>query len=233
MDNKSTLSSSKLPFNININGHETTKSNEESASEFKEYIIQSNLSLQQINKDLTQKNEELQKELSDKEDELDKEEERLRYIKGLLNNLNEVRKLSVATNQLQTEIYQKSLFLFKRVMSVEHIVYNSLVIYSRIISVFYIFSMIFNLFYRQHILNLTQIFTIIWVPHILINTYYNFVEKNEPFNIFKKGHYKLKQDIEAFQDFLKTQEKKVTEKSQEIKEIEESNLSLEHWISEV
>ena len=233
MDSNNILASSKQPFNININGHETTKSKEESASEFKEYIIQSNLNLQQINKELTQKNEELQKELSDKEDELDKEEERLRYIKGLLNNLNEVRKLSVATNQLQTEIYQKALFLFKRVMSIEHIVYNSLVIYSRIISGFYICSMIFNLFYRQHILNLTQIFTIIWVPHILINTYYNFVEKNEPFNIFKKGHYKLKQDIEAFQDFLKTQEKKVTEKSQEIKEIEESNLSLEHWISEV
>lgn len=233
MDSTSSISSSKLPFNININGGEKSNSSDEQVSEFKEYIIQSNINLQQINKELTQKNEELSKELSDKEEELDKEEERLRYIKGLLNNLNEVRKLAVSTNELETEIYQKSLILFKRVMSVEHIVYNSLVIYSRIISVFYIFSMIFNLFYRQNIINLTQIFTIIWVPHLLINTYYTYIEKNEPYNIFKEGHYKLKQDIKVFKDFSETQEKKIREKLKELKEIEESNLSLEHWLSEV
>lgn len=229
----SSLNTSKLPFNITINGSEKPLSQEEPISEFKEYIIQSNLNLQYLNKELTQKNEELSKELSDKEEELDKEEERLRYIKGLLNNLNEVRKLAVCANQLETESYQKSLLLFKRVLAVEHTVYNNLVIYSRIISGFYIFKMLLNLFYRQNITNQIQMFTIILVPHLLISIYYTFVENNEPFSIFKNGHYKLKQDIEAFQNFSDSQKKKINEKLQELKEIEESNLSLDHWISGV
>ena len=106
-------SSDKLPFSININGGDPSSSlgGENSSSEYKEYIIQNNISLQQQNQQLTEKNQELSKELSEKEDELDKEEERLRYVKGILNNLNEIKKLAVEANQLQSENYQKSLGL--------------------------------------------------------------------------------------------------------------------------
>ena len=61
-------SSDKLPFSININGGDPSSSlgGENSSSEYKEYIIQNNISLQQQNQHLTQKNQELSKELSEK-----------------------------------------------------------------------------------------------------------------------------------------------------------------------
>ena len=233
MDKSTSDSSSQVPFNINIVGSESTNSKGETISEFKDYIIQNNISLQKINKELTQKNNELSKELSDKEDELDKEEERLRYIKGLLNNLNEVRKLAILSNELKNEIYQKSLLLSRRVISIEHTIYNNLVFYSRITSGLLILSIIFNLYHRKNIINLVLVFYPVWIPPLLINIYYTYIEKQEPFNIFKKGHYKLYQDISVFRNFLEKQEQKIKEKMNELKEIEDSNLSLENWISEV
>lgn len=231
MDN---TSSSQLPFHININGGDPSSSlvGENSSTEYKEYIIQNNISLQQQNQQLTEKNQELSQELSEKEDELDKEEERLRYIKGILNNLNEIRKLAVEANQLQSENYQKSLGLMTRVMSVEYTVYNNLIILSRIITGIIMISFIWNLFYWRNLGYTFSLSFCLWGPLFILNLKHTYINTKEPFNIYKNGHYKLSQDLEVFKTFSDEQQKLIKEKLKELKEIEDSNLSLDHWIAE-
>ena len=225
---------SKLPFNININGGDPSSSlvGENSSTEYKEYIIQNNISLQQQNQKLTEKNQELSKELSEKEDELDKEDERLRYVKGILNNLNEIRKLAVDANQLQSENYQKSLGLMKRVMNVEHTVYNNLILLSRIMTGIILISFLWNIFYWRSFGNT---FSMCWCacgPLFILNLKHTYFDKQEPFDIYKNGHYKLYQDLEVFKSFSDNQQQIIKDKLKDLKEIEDSNLSLDHWIAE-
>lgn len=227
-------SSDKLPFSININGGDPSSSlgGENSSSEYKEYIIQNNICLQQQNQQLTQKNQELSKELSEKEDELDKEEERLRYVKGILNNLNEIRKLAIDVNQLQSENYQKSLVLMNRVMNVEHTVYNNLILLSRIMVVIILISFTRSIFYWRSFGNILWIISCGCGPLFILNIKHTYFDGQEPFNIYKNGHYKLFKDIEAFKDFSNKQQLLIKDKLKELKEIEDSNLSLDHWIAE-
>ena len=75
----------KSPFNINING--TTSDIENEKNEFKDYIIVNNKFLINENNSLRIKLDEINKENSEKEDEIDKYDEKIRYMRGLLQNL--------------------------------------------------------------------------------------------------------------------------------------------------
>lgn len=226
--------SDKVPFNININGGDPSSSlvGENSSTEYKEYIIQNNISLQQQNQNLTEKNQELSKELSEKEDELDKEEERLRYNKGILNNLNEIRKLAIKASNLQYEIYQKSLQLMNRVMSVENTLYNNLIILTRIESGIIFCYFIWNIFYWRSIGYTMFLSFCLWGPLLILNIYYTYIDKTEDFNIYKNGHYKLNRDLQTFKSYSDKQQQMIKDLWKELKEIEDSNLSLDHWLAE-
>ena len=75
----------KSPFNININGQTSEVENEK--NEFKDYIIVNNKFLINENNSLRIKLDEINKENSEKEDEIDKYDEKIRYMRGLLQNL--------------------------------------------------------------------------------------------------------------------------------------------------
>ena len=77
----------KVPFNININGKSNTNNEENEINEFKDYIIQSNKILTNENNTLRIKLDEINKENLEKEDEIDKYDEKIRYMRGLLQNL--------------------------------------------------------------------------------------------------------------------------------------------------
>ena len=74
------------PFNININGTDTEVDNTE-LNNYKDYIIQSNKILINENNTLRIKLDEVNKDASEKEDEIDKYDEKIRYMRGLLQNL--------------------------------------------------------------------------------------------------------------------------------------------------
>ena len=77
------------PINITI-----SKSSENSPNlynEFREYVIQNNVQLQKEVKENIQLVKELEATVSEKETEEDKSDTRVRYMKGLLQNLNELK----------------------------------------------------------------------------------------------------------------------------------------------
>ena len=77
----------KVPFNININGQSNTNNEDNEINEFKDYIIQTNKILTNENNTLRIKLDEVNRENSEKEDEIDKYDEKIRYMRGLLQNL--------------------------------------------------------------------------------------------------------------------------------------------------
>ena len=85
------MSSSESPP-ININISKSANEINEKYSEFKDYIIVNNTVLQNENKQLIVQVKELESQISTQENEIDSFENKVRYMKGLLQNLNELRK---------------------------------------------------------------------------------------------------------------------------------------------
>ena len=77
------------PININIS--KSTENSPNPYNEFREYVIQNNVVLQKELKENIQQVKELEASLAEKETEEDKSDTRLRYMKGLLQNLNELK----------------------------------------------------------------------------------------------------------------------------------------------
>lgn len=77
------------PININIS--KNTEYEDNKYNEFKEYIIKNNINLQNELRENVLKIKDLEKEISEKESIEDNYDNRIRYLKGLLNNLNEQR----------------------------------------------------------------------------------------------------------------------------------------------
>ena len=88
------MTSSDNPNNpININIQKGSDNQEDKYNEFKDYIIKNNIELQKeikSNIDLIKTQE---TKIQNHEEEEDKYDTRIRYIKGLLQNLNEIREL--------------------------------------------------------------------------------------------------------------------------------------------
>lgn len=82
---------SEREINININkNNDNIDSN--IYNEFKDYIIQNNIILQKENKDYLKQLSDRDQSLLEKEEEIDKFDTRIRYLKGLLQNMNELKK---------------------------------------------------------------------------------------------------------------------------------------------
>lgn len=223
---------SQTPFSINISGPEPNETTQQSI-EFKEYIITNNIRLQKDNSKILEENQDLTQQLNEKETELDKEEERLRYLKGVLNNLNEVRKLALESNKLQSEKCQKSTILMKRVVETQNSVYRNLILISRIMTCFLIISILYRVYHWKDILSCIFTINFMWIPLFSINFYHSIIVKKERFNMFNGGYYKLSNDLKAFEEFSNELDQKIKKALNELKEIEDSNLSLEHWIADI
>jgi hypothetical protein len=82
---------SETPININISKDNGSHDNNE-YSEFKDYIIKNNVILQQENKNFIEIITSLKEKIESYEEAEDKHDNRMRYMKGLLLNLNELKK---------------------------------------------------------------------------------------------------------------------------------------------
>ena len=86
------MSDSETPINISISHANKIQDFTSVYKEYKEYLVTNNLQLQEEIRIVREENNELKKEIESKEQEEDKYDERTRYMKGLLVNLNEMKK---------------------------------------------------------------------------------------------------------------------------------------------
>ena len=204
---------SETPININITkdmgGQENNQYNE-----FKDYIIKNNIILQEENKNHIETITSLKEKIESYEEAEDKHDNRMRYMKGLLHNLNELKK-DYAKITLKTEEKNKNLNDFNK-----NIIKMSRDIIYIIISIE--LTIIFLIFTIKSLNILLFVFNTIIIS---ILTYGCIVIKNKYKKIYSEIYY-----LNNNNTILSTQIIKIKD---EIKKTEDACLSLDNWICEV
>lgn len=203
--------SSKNPININITDFKETN---ETYNEFNDYIIKNNIALQKENKEHISRITELNKNIENFQENEDKNDNRTNYLRGLLNNLNELKsdykKVSVLTDN-KFEILDN---LKSDITKIE----TKSKIYILLMYICYILTILS--------LNINSIYILCFrtgVIMFIIYGSYNIKLFNEEINsIEKKG-----------KDNILDITNKIKELNKEIKKAEEACLSLDNWIYEI
>lgn len=202
------------PISINIS---RVGDNSDKYNAFKEYLIINNLDLQTEVKDLKNQIGLLKVEINEKEIEEDKSDSRIRYMRGLVNNLNEIKKgyISISkerehlvnnTNRLWNNIYKVSenyhlkLLMYNIILMLENIILNSIT-YTKF----------------RHIINITLNILLVYIIGYNYYQYYKTI-------CYDKGSIKNKNDITLA---------KIKDITTELTKLEESTLALDSWIYEV
>ena len=211
------MAPSQKPININItsNGEDLQVPNE--YSEFREYIIKNNIVLQEEVKSKIITIKELEEKVQEQEREEDKYDTRLRYMKGLLQNLNEIKAF-----YLKMKIYSD----IKTEIIREHNKTTKTIYYE-----IYAFLVVINL--------LTQItpFTPFTLEYFNM---FNLLLQIIYFTLVPYGIYKIKDKYTTIQTVSKDATQRMREQTVEInkikeaiKKIEESSTTLDNWICEL
>jgi hypothetical protein len=202
---------SETPININITkdmgGQENNQYNE-----FKDYIIKNNIILQEENKNHIETITSLKEKIETYEEAEDKYDNRMRYMKGLLQNLNELKKD-------YTRISSKSEDKLKLIQELHK--KNKKNYYE-----IYVFLLLINLL------------TII-TPFYFVNLLVMFLQTSASiiyiYSCFKiKNNYELiKTNSKEATNSVKEITLEINKIKEEIKKAEDSCLSLDNWICEV
>jgi len=202
---------SETPININITkdmgGQENNQYNE-----FKDYIIKNNIILQEENKNHIETISSLKEKIESYEEAEDKHDNRMRYMKGLLQNLNELKKD-------YTRISSKS---EDKVKLIQELHKKNKKNYYEI----YAFLLVINLL------------TII-TPLYFVNLFVMFLQTSASiiyiYSCFKiKNNYELiKTNSKEATNSVKEITTEINNIKEEIKKAEDSCLSLDNWICEV
>jgi len=202
---------SETPININITkdmgGQENNQYNE-----FKDYIIKNNIILQEENKNHIETITSLKEKIETYEEAEDKYDNRMRYMKGLLQNLNELKKD-------YTRISSKSEDKLKLIQELHK--KNKKNYYE-----IYAFLLLINLL------------TII-TPFYFVNVFVMFLQTSASiiyiYSCFKiKNNYELiKTNSKEATNSVKEITLEINKIKEEIKKAEDSCLSLDNWICEV
>lgn len=199
------------PININISKDNGSHDNNE-YSEFKDYIIKNNVILQQENKNNIKTITSLKEKIETYEEAEDKYDNRMRYMKGLLQNLNELKKD-------YTRISSKS---EDKVKLIQELHKKNKKNYYEI----YAFLLLINLL------------TII-TPFYFVNVFVMFLQTSASiiyiYSCFKiKNNYELiKTNSKEATNSVKEITLEINKIKEEIKKAEDSCLSLDNWICEV
>lgn len=202
---------SETPININISKDNGSHDNNE-YSEFKDYIIKNNVILQQENKNFIEIITSLKEKIESYEEAEDKHDNRMRYMKGLLQNLNELKKD-------YTRISSKS---EDKVKLIQELHKKNKINYYQI----YAFLLIINL--------LTFI-----TPLYFVNLFIMFLQTTASiiyiYSCFKiKNNYELiKRNSKEATNSVKEITSEINKIKEEIKKAEDACLSLDNWICEV
>ena len=214
------MAPSQKPININItsNGEDLQVPNE--YSEFREYIIKNNIVLQEEVKSKIITIKELEEKVQEQEREEDKYDTRLRYMKGLLQNLNEIKAF-----YLKMKIYSD----IKTEIIREHNKTTKTIYYE-----IYAFLVVINL------LTLITPFTPFTPFTLEYFNMFNLLLQIIYFTLVPYGIYKIKDKYTTIQTVSKDATQRMREQTVEInkikeaiKKIEESSTTLDNWICEL
>ena len=202
------------PININISTKQ--EENEKKGDEyvkFKEYIILNNITLQKEVKEANQKIKILENEVQSKEENEDKYDTRVRYLKGLLQNLNELRSDSNNVSQKTEEKLKMVQDLHKKNKKNYYEIYALLIIIN-------ILTLITpsQLYYTNLFVLLLQTSSSIIIPY----------------NIYKikEKYCSIKQESKEVTIQFKTITSQINKIKDEVKKTEESCISLDNWVNE-
>ena len=205
-------SNGETPININIT--KDSKSSDEIYNEFKDYIIKNNIVLQDENV----KNRELVKSLECKietyEDNEDKNDVRIRYMKGLLQNLNEL-KIEYNNITKRTEVQLKNANNFNKV---------SLKLYKEICYISILMQIAVEI--------IINTFTIYYIFPLILNTILIGMLSYGGIHI-KNNYHKLIIEKKKLNSENSSIGIEITSIKNEIKKTEEACLSLDNWICEI
>ena len=203
----------KSPININISKDNASYDNNE-YSNFKDYIIKNNVILQEENKNSIETITSLKEKIETYEEAEDKYDNRMRYMKSLLQNLNELKK-DYFKITLKTEEKNKNLNDFSKNI----IKLNRDIIYILISIELTIIFLIFT------IKSFNIIFFVFNAIIISILTYGFIIIKNKYKKIYNEIYYVNNNNNILSSEIIKIKE--------EIKKAEDSCFSLDNWICEV
>ena len=200
------------PISINISNESNVQ--EDEYSEFQKYIIVNNISLQKEVKESISKIKELEAKIQNQETCEDNYDTHIRYMKGLLQNLNELRndynKISLKTDS-KLKLAQESNKIIKKL---NYEIYAYLVIMNVVTIITpYTFE-----YYNIYILILQTLYTLLM-----------------PYCIFKiKNSYANIRTIENDKLFLlKEINNEISKIKVEIIKTEEATLAIDNWIHEI
>lgn len=200
------------PININISTKENEKKGDEYVK-FKEYIILNNITLQKEVKEANQKIKILENEVQSKEENEDKYDTRVRYLKGLLQNLNELRSDYNNVSQKTEEKLKMVQDLHKKNKKNYYEIYALLIIIN-------ILTLITpsQLYYTNLFVLLLQTSSSIIIPY----------------NIYKikEKYCSIKQESKEVTIQFKTITSQINKIKDEVKKTEESCISLDNWVNE-
>ena len=200
------------PISINISNESNVQ--EDEYSEFQKYIIVNNISLQKEVKESISKIKELEAKIQNQETCEDNYDTHIRYMKGLLQNLNELRndyyKISLKTDS-KLKLAQESNKIIKKL---NYEIYAYLVIMNAITIITpYTFE-----YYNIYILLLQTLYTLL-MPYCI------FKIKNSYANIRTIENDKL--------ILLKEINNEISKIKVEIIKTEEATLAIDNWIHEI
>ena len=203
--------SSINPINISISRN--NEKVEYDYNEFKEYIIKNNINLQNELRENILKIKDLEKEVSEKESIEDKYDNRIRYMKGLLQNLNELRNdySKITTKTEKQTILVKD--LHKTTKKKYYTIYIHLILLNILTLITPISLKYINIYYL-----ILQTLYFIYLPFSFIkikNIYYSFINDS-------KTAINSMKDISTEINIIKL----------EIKNTEDACLSIDNWICE-
>lgn len=202
------------PININISTKQ--EENEKKGDEyvkFKEYIILNNITLQKEVKEANQKIKILENEVQSKEENEDKYDTRVRYLKGLLQNLNELRSDYNNVSQKTEEKLKMVQDLHKKNKKNYYEIYALLIIIN-------ILTLITpsQLYYTNLFVLLLQTSSSIIIPYCIYK--------------IKEKYCSIKQESKEVTIQFKTITSQINKIKDEVKKTEESCISLDNWVNE-
>ena len=199
------------PININIS--KDTIPTSDKYNEFKEYIIRNNIELQNELKETRDLVKVLEADILEKENTEDKYDTRTRYMKGLLQNLYELKN-EYSTITKKTIEKTRNIFTYKEINDK---LYKKTFINTNLIN----FSIVLGSFIsKDGVINLAlsgfQIITIIYC-----------------INDIKKDYYTYKKNNNNLQEHNKELDDEIKKIRESIKKTEDASLSLDNWIGEL
>lgn len=202
------------PININISksGDSSDKYNA-----FKEYLIINNLDLQAEIKDLKNHVNVLQIEINEKEITEDKTDSSVRYLRGLVNNLNEIKKGYISISKDREHLVNNTNREWNDICKISEN-YNLQLLLSNVI--FIIWNIILRMMTYTRFRYMINITMNIMIIYAIGHMYYNYY----------KTVCACRNNIKNKNDTLLI---KIKDATTDLTKLEESTLALDSWIYEV